>query len=87
MLEAEDAVIHDKKDHIESNYSKAITTASRSGFIQDAGLANERYGSYLLSQNQVSDALFYYKQSLRCYSEWGATRKVEKLRKKMEAWE
>ena len=52
----------------------------RGGFIQDAGIANERFGAYLLSLGLDSDARYHVKEAIRCFSEWGATRKVTLLR-------
>ena len=84
ILDAEEAAYRGNVEHAKSNYTKALTTASRGGFLQDAGLANERYASYLLAIDpNSSDATYHYNESIRYYSEWGSNRRVAMLQEKI----
>ena len=80
ILDAEDAVAKGNEHAARKAYGKAIAASVRGGFIQDAGIANERFGAYLLSLGLDSDARYHVKEAIRCFSEWGATRKVTLLR-------
>ena len=86
ILDAEEAAYRGNVELAKSNYLKAITTVSRGGFLQDAGLANARYASYLLAidpNNNASDATYHYNESKRYYSEWGSNRRVAMLQEKI----
>ena len=84
ILDAEDAVLvkHNSKQMAKTAYNLAIMASVRGGFLQDAGIANERYAYYLLTSGLLSDATFYMKEAIQYFTEWGATRKVQLLRDK-----
>jgi hypothetical protein len=84
LLDAEMAALAgNKKKKVqvaEKFYQSAIATAARGGFTQDAALANERYGEFMLTVKlDKDDANYYFEQSIKFYAEWGATKKVEML--------
>lgn len=69
-------------------YDAAISSSQRSGFGQDAALANERAGEYLLrlrKEGDLDDPNDYYWPEIyitrahRLYSEWGALGKANDL--------
>ena len=82
ILDGKDAALKGQETKAKQLYEKAIVTAARGGFLQDAGLANERYALFLLSRNAVIDASHHMKEALRYYSECGASHKVEQLKEK-----
>ena len=82
ILDAEEAVVKQLKKQIGKAYKQAISAAARGGFLQDAGIANERYATYLMSQDMLGDAGFYMKKAVQYYTDWGAARKVELLEQK-----
>jgi predicted ATPase len=80
LLDAEEAALDGKKKEASVLYRKAVTLATRGGFLQDAGLANERYALFLLNDcSQKEEGIYHMNESIRCYSEWGARSKVEML--------
>jgi hypothetical protein len=83
LLRAEFEVLNGNNFLAKNDYESAIALASRFGFNQDAALACERYGAFLL--NEMDDAengcLYQLQQAVRRYSEWGAFGKVEVLEK------
>lgn len=83
LLDAENAALGKKYQAAEQNYQSAIAIAARGGFPNDAALANERYGEFMLSARSDKDgAKYYFEHAITYYLEWGATKKVELLRKK-----
>ena len=83
LLDAEDAVLRGDAVAASKAYSAAITTAARSGFVQDAGLANERYADFLVSlQDGTADVDYHYREAIKYYSEWGSSGNVASVRQK-----
>ena len=80
ILDAEDAVAKGRHSSARNAYGKAIVSSVRGGFLQDSGIANERYATYLLSVDLERDARYYMREAIRFFSEWGAVRKVQRLR-------
>ena len=60
-------------------YETATLLAGRRGLIHVQALANERFASFLLEQQNREDGSYRLKESLNLYTEWGAMRKVEML--------
>jgi len=80
LLEAELALLNGKNEkRVEDFYKSAIDIAAKNQFIQDEALSNELASSYFGSLNNVSRRNYYLGNAIRCYSEWGATAKVEQL--------
>ena len=59
--------------------------AGRGGFVQDAALANERYGEFLLEDMyDREEAAFRFQEAIKLYLEWEARAKAELLSDKYE---
>ena len=80
LLEAELASNEGKKRKAESHYRDAIDTAEKNGFLQDQALSNELASLYFGSIGDKAKESVHRENAIRCYSEWGATAKVEQLR-------
>lgn len=62
-------------------YQKAVALAARGGFLQDAGLANERYADFLWRDvSDKDEAAHRIEEAIRFYGDWGAARQVDRLR-------
>jgi hypothetical protein len=85
LLDAEWAALNGKKHIAKKNYEVAIIIAARSGYLQDAGLASERFGEYLLSElDEKDEGIYRIQNALRYFDDWGAKGKVESLEKRYE---
>ena len=74
-------------DHaVKVSYDKAIMTAAKSGFIQDAALGNELAGEYFRRIGDHYWAEQYLIRACELYHEWGAKAKVEQLQKEHESF-
>eukprot|EP00978_Attheya_sp_CCMP212_P031200 scaffold117147_cov66-Attheya_sp.AAC.3 len=63
--------------------AKAISTASRTGFQQDAALGSEQFSEFLLYDLDDKDrAISQLKDVIRLYSNWGAVYEADTLREK-----
>ena len=84
LLLAEDAVLKGKRAIACKNYELAAMLAARRGFVQDAALANERYGEFLLREREAdeTEATFRLEEAVRLYKEWGAHTKANYMLKK-----
>jgi hypothetical protein len=81
LLDAEKAAIDGKSKAAHNHYQSAVVLAARGGYVNDAALANERYGEYLLHvMLDKQAAVFRLEEAIKFYSEWGALKKVELLR-------
>ena len=63
-------------------YDMAIKEALDNEYIQEAALGNERTATFWLDRGKENLAKAYMGDAIRCYSRWGATGKVECLKKK-----
>ncbi|CAJ1955731.1 unnamed protein product [Cylindrotheca closterium] len=82
LLCAEQAAIDKKKEDARRHYHDAIVLSARTGHIQYAALANERYADFC--RNELGDedeASFRIEEAIRYYKEWGAHAKVERLQR------
>ena len=82
LLEAELASFEGKEKKAISLYRDAIDTAEKNGFQQDQALSNELASLYFDSIGDAEQKSIHWENAIRCYSEWGATAKVEQLRKR-----
>ncbi|KAL3924627.1 MAG: hypothetical protein SGILL_000928 [Bacillariaceae sp.] len=85
LLDAEDAALRRKDAVAKKAYEDSIQAGARSGFIQDAGLANERYALYLASRKDIQAARDRYNESIKYYTEWGAHHKVALLQQALKS--
>ncbi|AWG45992.1 MULTISPECIES: AAA family ATPase [unclassified Massilia] len=60
-------------------YGEAVEGAQRSGFVQDAALANELAHRLFLAHGQARVAAVYLQAALASYRQWGATAKLRAL--------
>lgn len=80
LLDAEKAVLEGKVDVAEKHYRSAASIAARSGFSNDAAIACERFGEFLLEFSRDEEAAAnQFQNSIRFYTEYGATKKVDLL--------
>jgi len=84
LVKAERASINAKttsRDCVKQLFDNAIKIATKSGFKQDAALANERAGKYLLECPTEEEwiAIDYLEKAHCLYNEWGAKAKVEQM--------
>lgn len=63
----------------EQMYCAAIKSARENGYMQNEGLANERFGSFFMQRGLDSAALGYLESARSCYQRWGADAKVAQL--------
>jgi predicted S18 family serine protease len=83
LLDAERAALDGKSNAALKHYQSAVSMAARGGFVHNTALANERYAEYLLhGMSDSQEAVFYFEEAIRFYSEWGALKKVHLLREK-----
>lgn len=75
LLEAELAVLNGNSHVAEDSYKLAITVAEKNGLIQDLALSHE-----LASKGDDYHRDHHMKNAIKCYSEWGATKKVRQLK-------
>jgi hypothetical protein len=68
------------RQEVRRAFDKAINTASRNGFCQHAGMANERAATYH-SDFDAEQADYYWHQAFARYEDWGAGRKLVELAK------
>ena len=80
LLEAELASLNGKNKMATLHYRDAIDTAEKNGFLQDQALSNELASLYFGSIGDTRQMSIHRENAIRCYSEWGATTKVEQLR-------
>lgn len=85
VLEAEQQSLSTKYRHNAiSMYNASISSAKKSGFIHEQGLACERAGFHCMREKNNAKALEYFKQARECYEEWGSNMKVEFIQKEMD---
>lgn len=89
LLEAEDAALEGKSDDATKIYPKAIVSAARSEFLQDAALATERFAEYLLHDLKDNvKAGQQFQESIKYYTGWGSDYKADLLKQKFSyLWE
>lgn len=62
-------------------YEKAIKLASDNDYIQEKALANELAAKFYISIGNDKIAKVYMEEALYCYNLWGATAKINQLKK------
>ena len=77
LLEAELAVLNGNSNVAENSCKLAITVAEKNGLIQDLALSHELASSSMGDDNHRD---YHMKNAIKCYSEWGATKKVYQLK-------
>jgi hypothetical protein len=77
LLEAEQQSLSYNHCQAIASYDASITSARKSGFIHEQGLACEKAGFYHKRNGAVCKAAEYFKQARECYEEWGSSMKVD----------
>jgi len=79
LLDAEHAALSGKKAKARKKFEDAIATLIEGAFYNNAGLACERYGTYLSEIGQADGLKKQLSEAVDHYNRWGAKRKVELL--------
>jgi hypothetical protein len=83
LLEAEWAAFKGNRFGAIRHYELAILWAARNGYLHDAGLATERFGTfYWTVLGDREHAAYQIGQSIKYWGEWGAVAKVRHLQEK-----
>jgi tetratricopeptide (TPR) repeat protein len=88
LLEAESAALKGKKYAAMKHYEYAVKISARGGFVQDAAIASERFGEFMLDEmNDKEEAIYRFNEAIRYYREWGAVTRAGSLREQYaELW-
>ena len=81
LVKAECASLDGRREEAAAAYKHAIDSATERGFVHIAAIANECFGRFWLQQNDSENASLYLSDSCLCYRRWGATAKVNQLKK------
>ena len=81
LLEAEFAAVHKNESEAIMHYREAISLSRKYNFIHEEALVCERAGMFYLELGLKDEALPLLLQSQCCYNSWGATAKVNHLKK------
>lgn len=82
LVEAELYRVFGEKYQAMDYYDRAISVASKNGYIQEAALANELAAKFYLSLDKQKIAQVYMREAHYFYTHWGAVAKAEELEKK-----
>ena len=79
LLDGEKYALSGKVDQAKASYRKAVVEAVRGGFIQNAAVASQRHGEYLIELNGLDEGAEQLREAIKYYKDWGATRLSEML--------
>ena len=82
LLGAEQKFAKGKSSDAREEFDRAISTASRNGFIQDRALSHERCALFFVKEKDNEWASHHMKKAIQSYEDWGASRKVQHLQEK-----
>ena len=82
LVEAERLAVLGHGNQAADLYDKAIDSALKHGFINNAALANEIAGQFWLERGKEKFAGLYMTQAFHLYQQWGASAKVKNLEEK-----
>ncbi|CAJ1941079.1 unnamed protein product [Cylindrotheca closterium] len=81
LLSAEQAGLNKDTNRAKSLYQETIVYAARTGQLNHAALANERYSDFLLNElHDSAEAKYRMDEAIRFYEDWGAYAKVDGLK-------
>lgn len=86
LLSAEQAFAKGKSSDAKEEFDRAISTASRNGFIQDRALSHERCAIFFVNDKDDEWATHHVKKAIQSYEDWGASRKVQYLQEKFSSY-
>ena len=81
LLDAEFAASRGKISKARNCFTSAIGIARNRGFLQDLALSHELASGFYTKIGDDAKRDFHLQQAVKCYSEWGATSKVDQLTK------
>jgi histidine kinase len=82
LIAAEIAKVLGENEQAAEYYDRAITEATKSGYLHEAALAEELAGEFYLSRGKFKIAGYYLTDSYQGYLQWGALAKVQELESK-----
>ena len=82
LLGAETAAVRGDVVSAMDGYERAIAEAARHGFVHVEALTNECYARFWQARGNDEITGIYLRAAERCYSRWGASAKVEDLKKR-----
>ncbi|MEY2831787.1 MAG: hypothetical protein RLZZ574_1045, partial [Cyanobacteriota bacterium] len=82
LIAAEIAKVLGENEQAAEYYDRAITDATKAGYLHEAALAEELAGEFYLSQGRIKIASYYLTDAYQGYLRWGALAKVQELESK-----
>ena len=83
IVDAELAALKGKRVQAKQHYEAAILTSARRGAVNYQGIANERFGDYMLDCGDTDEAEYRWKNAIELYQYWGACAKVQQVEEKL----
>jgi hypothetical protein len=84
LLEAELKSHEGKHNEAKVCYLASISSAQKSGFIHEQGLACEFAGIHCRNTGDNSSARNFFDQAKLCYTEWGSQIKVDSITRQLD---
>ncbi|MCP4756639.1 MAG: AAA family ATPase [Proteobacteria bacterium] len=81
LMAAETARVDDNGTKAADLYNRAIQSAQENKYLQNEALGNELAARHYLARGMGKIAQAYLKEAYACYLDWGATAKVNHLKK------
>jgi predicted ATPase/two-component sensor histidine kinase len=82
LIAAEIAKVLGENEQAAEYYDRAITEATKTGYLQEAALAEELAGEFYLSRGRTKIASYYLTDAYQGYLRWGAVAKVQEMESK-----
>jgi histidine kinase len=82
LIAAEIAKVLGENEQAAEYYDRAIAEATKTGYLQEAALAEELAGEFYLSRGRTKIASYYLTDAYQEYLRWGAVAKVRELESK-----
>lgn len=82
LVKAEYAKVVSRHSEAMDFYDLAISSASKSGYIQEGAIANERAAEFYFEIGRTKVAQVYLTDAYYAYAKWGAIAKVRQLQEK-----
>merc|ERR1712137_312659 len=79
LIKAEQFRTEGKTTEAHDTYRAAIAAARQNQYIAHEGIAHELLGKLMIQLGKKSPARYCILDAIRCYQDWGASVKVQKL--------
>jgi len=86
LLDAELASLCSSESGAHRKYVGAIAMAKDTGSLLDTALSNELCGKYLVERKDQYAAESYFRDAIRCYTDWGASAKAKHLANELKIY-